>query len=202
MDRKTRERAFEPFFTTKEVGRGTGLGLSTVYGIVKQHDGYVSLYSEPDRGTTFRIYLPAAAGAGREEEALLPAVEGGHETILVAEDNDMVRELIAQVLSRYGYTTVRAIDGADAVEQFRKTPGVDLLILDSVMPGMNGRQAYNEIRKIRPDIRVIFTSGYTKDIFLAKGVEEGDLNFLQKPIMPEVLLKKVREVLGDGMDAG
>jgi len=202
MDRKTRERAVEPFFTTKEVGRGTGLGLSTVYGIVKQHDGYVSLYSEPDRGTTFRIYLPAAAGAGREEEALLPAVEGGHETILVAEDNDMVRELIAQVLSRYGYTTVRAIDGADAVEQFRKTPGVDLLILDSVMPGMNGRQAYNEIRKIRPDIRVIFTSGYTKDIFLAKGVEEGDLNFLQKPIMPEVLLKKVREVLGDGMDAG
>jgi CheY-like chemotaxis protein len=169
---------------------------------VKQHDGYVSLYSEPDRGTTFRIYLPAAAGAGREEEALLPAVEGGHETILVAEDNDMVRELIAQVLSRYGYTTVRAIDGADAVEQFRKTPGVDLLILDSVMPGMNGRQAYNEIRKIRPDIRVIFTSGYTKDVFLAKGVEEGDLNFLQKPIVPEVLLKKVREVLGDGMDAG
>ena len=201
MDRKTLERAFEPFFTTKEVGKGTGLGLSTVYGIVKQHNGYVSLYSEPGEGTTFHIYLPAVTGAGREEEQEPPPVaEGGHEIILIAEDNDMVRELIGQVLTRHGYTTIKAIDGADAVEQFRKAGNIDLLILDSVMPGMNGRQAYNEIQKLKPDVRVIFTSGYTRDVFLDKGIEDGDLNFLQKPIIPDILLKKVREVLRDGKD--
>ncbi|OPY04667.1 MAG: Blue-light-activated protein [Syntrophorhabdus sp. PtaB.Bin184] len=202
MDRKTGERAFEPFFTTKEVGKGTGLGLSTVYGIVKQHDGYISLYSEPGKGTTFQIYLPVAKGAGREEEALPPVVEGGHETILVAEDNEMVRELICQVLARYGYTTVKAVDGADAVSRFRKAGNVDLLILDSVMPGMNGRRVYDEIQKLRPDIKVIFTSGYTRDVFLDKGIGDGDFNFLQKPILPDVLLKKVREVLGDNGNTG
>lgn len=201
MDRKTVERAFEPFFTTKEVGKGTGLGLSTVYGIVKQHNGYVSLYSEPGEGTTFHIYLPTVTGAGREEEqAPLPVVEGGHEIILIAEDNDMVRDLIGQVLTRHGYTTIKAVDGADAVERFRKAGNIDLLILDSVMPGMNGRQVYNEIQKLKPDVRVIFTSGYTRDIFLDKGIEDGDLNFIQKPIMPDILLKKVREVLRDGKD--
>jgi CheY-like chemotaxis protein len=200
MDRSTRERVFEPFFTTKEVGKGTGLGLSTVYGIVKQHSGYISVYSEPGRGTTFHVYLPAAADAGKDEQRLSISVEGGHETILVAEDNKMVRELMSSILTQYGYTTVEAVDGADAMEQFKAAGHIDLLILDSVMPGMNGRQVYNEIRKIRPDIRVIFTSGYTRDVFLDKGVEYGEFNFLQKPILPHVLLQKVRDVLGDTKD--
>jgi len=200
MDRKTRERVFEPFFTTKEVGKGTGLGLSTVYGIVKQHGGYVSVYSEPGMGTTFHIYLPVATGAGKEEQRPPIQIEGGHETILIAEDNTMVRELMSSILTRYGYTTIEAVDGADAVEQFKAAAHIDLLILDSVMPGMNGREVYSEIQKLRPDIGVIFTSGYTRDVFLDKGVEYGEFNFLQKPILPDVLLQKVREVLGTGKD--
>ncbi len=198
MDRATQRRIFDPFFTTKEVGKGTGLGLSTVYGIVKQHNGYIAVYSEPGSGTTFHIYLPTVDEIGREEEPARLAVKRGCETILVAEDSEELRGLISRILTEYGYTTVEAVDGTDAVEQFEKADKIDLLIFDSVMPKKNGREAYNEICRIKPGVKVIFTSGYTRDVFLDKGVEDGKFNFLQKPISPDALLQKVRQTLDDG----
>lgn len=197
MDEITRERIFDPFFTTKEAGKGTGLGLSTVYGIVKQHNGYISAYSEPDIGTTFHIYLPVVDETGKEEELSSSPPKRGNETILVAEDSGSVRELISKILIEYGYTPVEAVDGADAVEQFKKTDKVDLLILDSVMPKMNGREAYDEIHKINPDIKVIFTSGYTRDVFQGKGIKDKEFNFLQKPVSPSALVQKIRDVLDE-----
>jgi len=195
MDKATQAHIFDPFFTTKEVGRGTGLGLSTVYGAVKQHNGYISVLSEPNAGTTFHIYLPGAMKAGREEGKAPIAVKGGKEIILIAEDNGAVRELMGKILTQYGYRTIEAVDGADALARFREAANIDLLVLDSVMPRMNGPETYNEIRKIRPGIKVIFTSGYTRDVFLDKGIEDGKFNFLQKPISPDAILQKVREVL-------
>jgi PAS domain S-box-containing protein len=200
MDDSIRERIFDPFFTTKEVGKGTGLGLSTVYGIVKQHNGYITVYSEPNIGTTFHIHLPIANEAGKEEGLTLTLVEGGKETILVAEDNESVRDLMSEVLTEYGYTVIEAIDGQNAIGQFKETNKIDLLILDSVMPIKNGREVYNEIQKIKPDIRVIFMSGYTRDVFLDKGIEDKKFDFLQKPISPDTLLQKVREVLDNRQD--
>ena len=128
-------------------------------------------------------------------------MKGGNETILIAEDNEAVRGLISKVLIEYGYRTVEAIDGADAIEQFKKTDKIDLLILDSIMPKKNGREAYNEIHKIKPDIKVIFTSGYTRDVFLDKGIEDKKFHFLQKPISPDTLLQKVRDVLDERQDS-
>jgi PAS domain S-box-containing protein len=195
MDEETRERIFDPFFTTKEAGKGTGLGLSTVYGIVKQHGGYIIVFSELDAGTIFHVYLPVVKEIDEEKESVPAPVKGGRETILVAEDDEEVRGLIKAMLAKYGYNVVVSIDGEDAIEQFIKTDKVDILIFDTVMPKKNGREAYNEIRKIRPDIKIIFISGYTRDIFIGKGIEDEKFNFLQKPVVPDVLLKKVREVL-------
>ncbi len=195
MDRATQERIFDPFFTTKEVGKGTGLGLSTVYGIVKQHGGYITVYSEPGIGTSFHIRLPIFSGTDVIDEPRPTPVRGGTETVLVAEDNEAVRSLIRDILTEYGYTIIEARDGEDAIEKFRKTPAIDLLILDSVMPRINGREAYDEILRIKPTMKAIFTSGYTRDVVLDKGIEDGKLNFVQKPVSPDTLLEKVREVL-------
>ncbi|HEX2965819.1 MAG TPA: PAS domain S-box protein [Syntrophorhabdaceae bacterium] len=197
MDEITRNRIFEPFFTTKEEGKGTGLGLSTVYGIVKQHNGYINVYSEPGIGTTFRIYLPVMNEIAGNDEARQTFAEGGDETILIAEDNVGVREFISQILKTHGYSVIEAFDGVDAVEQFRKNvQAIDLLIFDSVMPRKNGRETHDEIEKIKSGIKVIFMSGYSKDIFADKGIHE-KFNFLQKPILSDVLLRKVRQVLDD-----
>ena len=200
MDEVTRERVFDPFFTTKEEGKGTGFGLSTVYGIVKQHHGYITVYSEPNMGTTFHIHLPLAEETSKEETSGPAPIKGGRETILIGEDNEAVRELTSKILTQCGYTTIKAVDGQDAVEQFKKSDAVHLLILDSVMPKKNGREAYNEICMIRPGIKVIFTSGHTRDVVLDKGVQHKEFNFLQKPIMPITLLQKVREVLDNDPD--
>jgi CheY-like chemotaxis protein len=198
MDETTQQRIFDPFFTTKEVGKGTGLGLSTVYGIVKQHDGYISVYSEPSTGTTFHIYLPTVTEISGEETSEPAPIRGGNEIILIGEDNEAVREFMNKILTQYGYTTIKAVDGQDAVEQFKKTDNIDLLILDSVMPKKNGREAYNEIHAIKPDMKVIFTSGHTRDVVLDKGIEDGEFSFLQKPIPTLTLLQKIREVLDNG----
>jgi CheY-like chemotaxis protein len=197
MDEATRERIFDPFFTTKEVGKGTGLGLSTVYGIVKQHGGYITVYSEPRMGTTFHIYLPAVRAEGGKEAEHRAAVRGGRETILVAEDNEGVRDLICRVLGNYGYTTIPAIDGAEAVDLYAKAGRIDMLILDSVMPKKNGREAFDEIQRLKPGVRVLFTSGYTRDVFTGKGIEDERFHFLHKPISPTLLLHKVREILDE-----
>jgi PAS domain S-box-containing protein len=203
MDEATKSKIFDPFFTTKEVGRGTGLGLSTVYGIVKQHNGYITVYSEPGRGTTFHIYLPLINQIINEEKETRTPVKGGDEAILIAEDDDAVRGLIKTVLTEYGYSIIEAVDGEDAIDRFKKTEKrIDLIILDTVMPKKNGREVCDEIRKIKPDSKVLFTSGYTRDIILDKGMVEGDtFEFILKPIAPYALLQKVRQVLDDSKDS-
>ncbi|MBP7527623.1 MAG: PAS domain S-box protein [Syntrophorhabdaceae bacterium] len=195
MDRKTVEKIFEPFFTTKGVGRGTGLGLAIVYGIIKQHNGYIDVRSQPGEGSVFSVYLPLVWLEPADEEA--PArISGGTETILIAEDNTELCKLSVSVLEDHGYTVLAATDGSMAVETFREHKGaISLVILDVVMPKMNGKEAFDAIRKLDPSIKVIYTSGYTDDIIQEKGVANEKYDFLGKPITPATLLKKIREVL-------
>ncbi len=201
MDEKTRQRIFEPFFTTKELGRGTGLGLAMVYGIVKQHDGYINVYSEPQKGTTFKIYLPLIRSEVEETVSAMPAAypEGGTETVLVAEDDQAVRKLTGDVLERLGYKVIAAGDGEEAIEKFMKNKeDIQLLLLDVIMPKKNGKEAYEEIKKINPHIKTLFLSAYTADLIHKKGILEGGLDFILKPVSPKELLRKVREILDRG----
>jgi PAS domain S-box-containing protein len=197
MDEATRRRIFEPFFTTKEVGKGTGLGLSMVYGIIKQHKGYITVSSEPGKGTVFSIYLPLVACAEPEAEKKAPAIESrGGETVLLAEDDREVRSLTKMVLENFGYRVIEAVDGEEAVKKFNEqSAAIDLLVFDIIMPKKNGKDAYLEIKQTRPDIKVLFTSGYTADIIRKKGILDPDMVFILKPISPTVFLGKVREVL-------
>jgi len=198
MDEATRERVFEPFFTTKEVGRGTGLGLSIVYGIVKQHGGYINCYSERGKGTTFKIYLPllTSGAADRTASAEFAPPKGGTETVLVAEDDKEVRTLVTNILTEFGYTVIEAADGEDAVQQFvDHREAIQLLIIDVIMPRISGKEVYTRIGHIRPGIKALFTSGYTADIVHKKGILEEGTDFITKPIIPQELLLKVREIL-------
>ena len=195
MDSEVKEKIFEPFFTTKEMGKGTGLGLSAVYSAVQQHKGQISVYSEPGHGSTFHVYLPLASAMDLKQQESPDKIEGGSELILVAEDNPDVRNLIKNVLKEYGYKVIEAVDGVDAVDKFLESDHVDLLILDSIMPRLSGRKSYDEICKIKPGVKVLFTSGYTKDAILDKGIEVGHFDFISKPLVPTKLLKKVREIL-------
>jgi PAS domain S-box-containing protein len=196
MDTKTKEKIFDPFFTTKEVGKGTGLGLSIVYGIVKQHNGYINAESTPGRGTTFHIYLPIVKMKEEEQKVNAIAVQGGAETILIGEDNSSVRRLAKEVLEQFGYAIIEARDGEDAISKFKQSAKIiDLVILDVVMPKKNGREVYGAIKMINPAIKVFFMSGYTADILSDKGMHEEKLDYIPKPLSPQDLLKKVREVL-------
>jgi CheY-like chemotaxis protein len=198
MDAKTVERIFEPFFTTKEVGKGTGLGLSMVYGIVKQHNGYINCYSEPGKGTTFKLYLPMHREAVELQETMesAPATIGGTETILVAEDDADARKTTRNILENFGYTILEAVDGEDAVRVFKENRDtVKLLLLDVIMPKKNGKEAYEEIRKLHPRVKALFISGYTANIIHKRGMLDQNLNFIMKPVSPTALLRKVREVL-------
>lgn len=197
MDERTRERIFEPFFTTKDVGKGTGLGLSIVYGIVNKHRGHLAVQSEPGRGSTFHIYLPlSAADSLRPEEDRLSALPKGTETVLLAEDNSSTREVSREILSHLGYTVIEAADGEEAVAIFREYHDrIDLVILDVVMPRMNGRKALDEMTLIRPDTKALFMSGYTADIIHIKGVMDGGIEFLSKPVTPIELSRKIRKIL-------
>jgi PAS domain S-box-containing protein len=199
MDDKTKEQIFNPFFTTKEVGKGTGLGLSIVYGIVKQHNGLIDVQSTPGRSTTFHLYFPAANPQDVQEKPIEPVLKNapnGKEVILIAEDNTEVRQLTKEVLEGSGYTVLEARDGWDAIEKFAQNKDrINLVILDVVMPKKNGNEAFNEIRKIREDVKALFTSGYTGDIVLGKGIQNNAFNFIPKPVSPYDLLKKVRLVL-------
>jgi PAS domain S-box-containing protein len=196
IDSKTREKIFDPFFTTKEVGKGTGLGLSIVYGIVKQHSGYINVDSEPGKGTTFHIYLPVVKMKEEGTKTNTVVVRGGSETILIGEDNSTVRQLTKEVLEQFGYTVIEARDGEDAISKFDQfSADIDLVILDVVMPKKNGREVFDLIKAIRPDIKAFFMSGYTADILSDKGMGEEKLDYVPKPLSPKEFLNKVRAVL-------
>jgi PAS domain S-box-containing protein len=197
MDADTQKRIFDPFYTTKEVGKGTGLGLSIVYGIIKKHNGTIGCYSEPGMGAVFTLFFPAIQDEFLETAPeTTPIVQGGTETILMCEDDESVRKLTRDLLEEYGYTVIEAVDGEDAVSKFREHHDtVQLLILDLIMPKKNGKEAYDEIRMMKPDIKVIFSSGYEADIIQKRGKLVKGLTFLPKPVIPEELLANIRKVL-------
>ena len=200
MDPEVQARIFEPFFTTKAIGQGTGLGLSTVYGIVKQSGGYVWVYSEPGSGSVFKIYLPAAHSQESSPvmSARLEAPEGGSETILVIEDEDMVRNLASRGLKDHGYTVVEARNGAQALSYIRMNPGIiDLVISDVVMPEMGGRELAQNLAKHDPGLPVLFMSGYTGDDVVHRGLLDPGAPFQQKPFTPAALATKVRAMLDE-----
>ncbi len=197
MDEATRARIFEPFFTTKEAGKGTGLGLATVYGIVQAHQGFLEVESEPGRGTTFRIWLPSVQGMA-DSSGLSRELRGarGNETILVVEDEPDVRQVSVEILRLSGFTVLEASDGAAALARLAESgQGVDLLLTDVVMPGMSGPDLAAQVEARYPGQRVLFMSGFTEDAVLRQEVRKGRAHFLQKPFTPLSLARKVREVL-------
>jgi len=201
MDEETKKKIFEPFFTTKEVGKGTGLGLAMVYGIVKQNDGLINVYSEPGHGTTFRMYLPISESSTSTSSTAVPeeAPVGGTETILLAEDDKTLREMTTMILEDFGYTIIQAVDGEDAVIKFGENRDrIQLLLFDLIMPRKSGKDAYDEIRLQHPDARIIFASGYDPDMVRQKTLLEQNVPVVYKPVPMAVLLKKIRTVLDTG----
>ncbi len=198
IDEETQSRIFEPFFTTKENGKGTGLGLSTVYGIVNQSGGFIWVYSEPGRGTMFKIYLPKT----KEEEAFVAEAQmqpqnlEGNETILLAEDEDSARKLMRSALQEYGYWVLEAQDGREALQlsEHHKGP-IHLLLTDVVMPRMSGRELAEHLQPLQPKMKVLYMSGYTDNAIVHHGVLESGMQFIQKPFTPKVLVSKIRRVL-------
>lgn len=198
MDESTKEHIFEPFFTTKEPGKGTGLGLSIVYGIIKQHGGFISVYSELAHGTTFKIFLPRAqkSDAAAEEQALAQGIVHGSETILVAEDNEGVRGLVCTILNSLGYQVLSAETEAGCIELAEKHEGpVDLLLTDVIMPKMNGKDLYERLKSIRPGLKVLYMSGYPDNAVGQHSVLETGMNFIQKPFSIPTLSEKIRQAL-------
>ncbi|MFO7912662.1 MAG: ATP-binding protein [Desulfotignum sp.] len=204
MDKETRDNMFEPFYTTKKAGKGTGLGLATVYGIVRQNNGFINVYSEPENGTTIKIYLarhteqPEQAQPGKQVQ-----IPSGHgETILVAEDETVILELACAMLEQLGYTALAAASPEEALHLAKKYAGpIHLLITDVVMPGMNGRDLAAQLAQLRPDLKVVFMSGYTANVIAHHGVLDPDVHFMQKPFSMEDIAAKVREVLEEIQNA-
>jgi CheY-like chemotaxis protein len=200
MDETTQTRIFEPFFTTKEVGKGTGLGLSIVYGLIKQVHGNVFVYSEPGRGTTFKIYLPMDQSTGDAIEPLptsprrLDAHKGN--VVLLVDDDPLVRSAARAILDRHGYAILEAEDGEHAMSLSASYGGeIHLLLTDVVMPRMNGRKLATRLTRLRPGMRVLYMSGYTDDTAVRYGVVDGEVAYLQKPFTPASLARMVREAL-------
>jgi CheY-like chemotaxis protein len=198
MDKETQARIFEPFFTTKEPGKGTGLGLSTVYGIVKQNGGYISVYSEPGQGSTFKIHLPQAEGTAQstktvETSEILPR---GSETILLVEDEEALRTLARNCLESHGYCVLEAADGKAAMARAGEHTGpIQLLLTDIIMPGMNGRDLANRMTALHAEMKVIYMSGYSNDLIAQYGVLDPETLLLEKPFTLRALLTKVHQAL-------
>jgi len=196
MDKLTKESLFQPFFTTKEVGKGTGLGLAMTYGIVKQHNGYIDVQSEPSKGSSFVIYFPLFHDSAQREEFGYPLTSStDNETILLIEDDSDVRNMLKEILEHYGYQVIEAYDGLDGVSKFMTNKELIRLVLsDVMMPGKNGKEAYDDIKRIKKDVRAIFMSGYS--VAATNEILGEGMDFLAKPVSPRNLLSKIREVLG------
>jgi polar amino acid transport system substrate-binding protein len=198
MDEGTRCRVFEPFFTTKEVGKGTGLGMAIVHGIVNQHNGFIHVYSEPGKGTIFKLYIPLMEPEDISKSEPIEDVppRGGTETILVVEDDFSVRTVIETLLLNSGYEIITAEDGQDAIEKFSENRArIKLILMDMVMPKKSGLEAYKEIKSLQNNIRVLFTSGYTADFIRSRGELDNGVDLIIKPAKPSELLRKIRELL-------
>jgi hypothetical protein len=198
MDAQTQEHIFEPFFTTKEVGKGTGLGLSTVYGIVKQSGGSVWVYSEVGRGTTFKIYLPCVDSPAEEFKVSTAEMKAqlGNETVLLVEDEEMVREMTREILQESGYHVLEAKHGHEALHVAEQYNGpIHLMLSDVVMPQMSGRELAEQLSPIRSEMKVLYMSGYTDDAIVHHGVLDEGMAFIEKPFSPNGLARKLREVL-------
>ncbi|HEX9348948.1 MAG TPA: response regulator, partial [Gemmatimonadales bacterium] len=196
MDEATKAKIFEPFFTTKQPGKGTGLGLATVYAIVTQAEGFIWVYSELGHGTSFKIYLPQVDAVPTTAAVARVDLPRGTETVLLVEDAAAVRAVARQVLQRQGYRVLEASDGEDALHLAARHQGtIDLVLTDVVMPRAGGRELAERLLAVRPDTRVLYMSGYTDDSVVRHGILEGGVAYLQKPFSPEGLARKVREVL-------
>lgn len=197
MDAETQKCIFDPFFTTKESGKGTGLGLATTFGIIKQHQGNIQVYSEPGNGTTFKIYLPKTESPLQttDSETEDPISICGSETVLVAEDEKMVRELVCETLKAHGYDVIGVDNPADCLEMASGKATVHLLLTDMIMPGMNGKELYQKLVAIHPNCRVLYMSGYTTNVVIHGGILDKGINFLQKPFTVYQLVRKARKVL-------
>jgi CheY-like chemotaxis protein len=195
------KRAFEPFFTTKPIGKGSGLGLSMIYGFVRQSGGFVKIYSEPRQGTTVKLYLPRSResdGDGARHLEVESPLLRGRECILVVEDDDLVRSYVVNRLAGLDYRVLAAEDGQRALQLLRSGAKVDLLFTDVILPeGLNGRELADEARQIRPSIRVLFTSGYTQETMIHHGKLDPGIALLNKPYRKDELARKIREVLDD-----
>ena len=198
MDAQTQARIFEPFFTTKEKGKGTGLGLSTVYGIVKQSGGFIWIHSQPEKGTTFKVYFPRAEGdiCKTAADRKLESRSSGAETVLVAEDEASVRALTCRILRERGYIVLEASNGKEALYAAEAYAGdIHLVLTDVVMPEMSGRILVSRLEAARPGIKALYTSGYTDDAIVHHGILDSNVAFIQKPFTMESLARKVREVI-------
>jgi len=195
MDAKTKKQIFDPFFTTKITGQGTGLGLATVYGIVKQSNGFINVYSEPGHGTIFKIYFPQCTTRAKETKKYVKTVNitiAG--IILVVEDEKMIRDLTKTMLESAGCTVLTAVTPDEALELCAdKANDIRLLITDVVMAGMNGKDLQKSIKAIRPEIETIFMSGYTSNVIVDRGILQNDVNFLQKPFTKAELMQKIKD---------
>ena len=197
MDKETLDQIFEPFFTTKELGKGTGLGLATVYGIVKQNNGFINVYSESGQGTIFKIYLPrVSTEAGSKSKEVERKPDRGTETVLLVEDDVSILNMVQTMLERYGYSVLSTSLSVEALSLAEQYEGpIHLLVTDVVMPGMNGKDLRDKLEVLRPGIKTLFMSGYTVDVIAPRGVIEEGIQLLQKPFSDNTLAQRVREIL-------
>ena len=196
MDEATQQRIFDPFFTTKEIGRGTGLGLASVYGIVKNHGGLINVYSEKGKGTTFNIYLPASEKEVIEEKKIEKEVSKGYETVLLVDDEDVIIDVGMAMLEKLGYKVLIARNGSEAIEIYNSTVDkINMVILDMIMPGMGGGCTYDRLKKIDPELKALLSSGYSMDSQATEILERGCNGFIPKPFSMRVLSMKIRDIL-------